>query len=331
MRNLYKTPDFRNRIGSLALALLLSTADLQAAPYPTRLSAPECDLCGCTTNGGNLGYGTLGNTNFFGVRYVYQNFESRDGIFEDSPIIKESFNTYQLWAKIPVHEKISITGVVPYQDLYRNFEDRTEHLNGIGDISFLGWYTFPFTKKQLQEDRPSYYVSLPTFTGHSLGLGAGLKLPTGKFEEVLTERVNPGFQLGTGSVDGIFSIAYSYTKNNFGLNATGSYYLKGENKNQYKFGNQFSYTLNLYKHFAAGTSTLSPSLALSGDVYQKIEQFGDPLPNTDGRLLIGSAGGEIRFKRFVAGVQYGIPLSQNLFGGEVTMKHRLLFYGNYTL
>ena len=46
--------------------------------------------------------------NFIGIRYIYQRYQSRDGIFNNSPWVEENFNTLQLWGKIPVTEKLSV-------------------------------------------------------------------------------------------------------------------------------------------------------------------------------------------------------------------------------
>src|SRR5690606_20888365 len=95
-------------------------------------------------------------------------------------------------------------------------------------------------------------------SSHRLNLGIGVKLPTGAFEGMLTDRINPGFQVGTGSLDGIFSILHSYSENKLGINTSATYYLKTENKNEYRFGNQFSLSSNLYYNMPMKNSAFSP-------------------------------------------------------------------------
>ncbi len=324
------------RSTNLLVLLLFVSTSLFANPCPSPygLLSFDCDFCGCATTGGNFGYGTLGDVNFFGLRYSYQQFESKDGIFADSPISKEYFNTYQLWSKIPITQRIHLSATLPYQDLNREYEDRSESLNGIGDASVIGWYTFPFVKKGKKgadNDSSSKMVGMPKYSGHTIKFGLGIKLPTGEFEEVLTDRVNPGFQLGTGSTDAIFSAGYSYSKNMFGVNVTGSYFLKGENKNEYRFGDQVSYNAKFFKGFLVNTHVLTPFVGVSGDFFQKIVQFGDALPDTDGYMHLGTFGAEFNYKRLVMGADIGIPINQDLFAGDVQIKKRLMFYLNFTL
>ncbi len=292
-----------------------------------------CDLCGCSTSSGSSGFGTLDNLSFVGLRYMYQDYESRDGIFSNSPTSQEQFNTYQVWGRIPVNEAFSLNLIVPYQDLYRNFEDRTEHINGLGDVTVLGWYQLKFFKKHKAHDEVDFNHEAEEreLSAHRLNLGMGLKLPTGEFEERLTDRINPGFQVGTGSLDAVFSVMHSYSKNKLGVNTSATYYLKTENKNEYRFGNQFSFSSNMHYNLPLKKSAFSPFLGVSGDVYDAIKQFGEDLPDTNGTIVNGTFGTEFMISKFIVGANYTIPLSQNLFGDNVTSKKRVMLYLNYIL
>tara|TARA_R110002049_G_scaffold309272_1_gene519826 strand:- start:26169 stop:27164 length:996 start_codon:yes stop_codon:yes gene_type:complete len=288
-----------------------------------------CDLCGCSTSSGSFGFGSLKNSNFVGVRYIYQNFESKDGIFANSPTSKESFNTYQIWGRVPITESFYVSTIIPYQDLYRTFEDRTEHINGLGDMNVIGWYQFTFYKKQ--KDGEVVFSQEREPSGHRLQIGIGAKLPTGAFEETLTDRINPGFQVGTGSLDGVFSLNYGYSGSRIGVNTTATYYLKTENKNDYRFGNQFSYASNVYYSIPKTTYIMMPFVGVSGDNYKPIEQFGETIPKTDGDSVSGSFGSEVVFNKFTVGANYTFPIHQNLFGDNVKAKNRVSVYLNVTL
>ncbi|MEZ4779506.1 MAG: hypothetical protein R2786_09025 [Flavobacteriaceae bacterium] len=304
----------------------------------------DCDLCGCTTGSGSTGFGTLNNSNFVGARYIYQNFESKSGIFSNSPKSEEQFSTFQLWTQVPVYKNFYITATVPYQDLRRKLIDGNEHINGLGDISVIGWYKLQFKKKKVKENSATFVDSTATpkmkvevndtivpKSPHSVQFGLGVKLPTGEFEQALTDRVNPGFQVGTGSFDGIFSVGYNMALDRFGLNTLATYYVKGENKNQYRFGNQFSYSANAFYTFPGTKTNILPFLGISGDVYDLIEQYNETLANTHGNIINSSIGTEMVVNKFIVGASYTLPLSQNLFGGDVEAKNRFSIYVNYAL
>lgn len=291
--------------------------------------SPTCDLCGCSTSSGSFGFGTLSNANFVGLRYIYQNFESKDGIFENSPESKETFSTYQLWAQLPINDSFYLSLNLPYQDLSRKrVNGNTENLSGIGDASAIGWYKVKFYKK---ESEAVTFSTEREPSGHSLQFGLGVKLPTGTFEESLADNVNPGFQVGTGSFDGIFSLGYNYGTNKFGLNTLMTYYVKGENKNDYQFGNQFSYSANVFTAFSNVTYNIMPFVGVSGDVYNSIKQYGETLADTNGHIINGTLGSELALEKFIFGINYTLPLSQNLFGGNVESKNRFSVYVNFAL
>lgn len=289
-----------------------------------------CDLCGCSTSSGSFGFGTLSNANFVGLRYIYQNFESKNGIFDNSPKSKELFSTYQLWAQIPINKSFYLSANLPYQDLTRKFQGEKENLNGLGDASIIGWYKLMFYKKK-EDDKEMDFNKTKGPSGHSLQFGLGVKMPTGEFEERLTDNVNPGFQVGTGSWDGIFSLGYNYGGNKIGVNTLLSYYLKGENKNQYQFGNQFSYAINIYTVFSKPKMNIMPFVGLSGDVYNSIKQYGETIRDTDGNIINASIGSELAIEKFIFGASYTLPVSQNLFGDNVKSKQRLSVYVNFAL
>lgn len=289
----------------------------------------DCDLCGCTTISGSSGFGTLGNVSFVGLRYIYQNFESRNGVFSNSPLSEEQFNTYQLWGKIPVNDNIYINAIVPYQDLYRKTNQATEHINGLGDVTVMGWYQFQFFKKKTDDD--VQFNTDKEASNHKLNVGLGLKLPTGEFEEQFADRINPGFRVGTGSLDAIISLMHIYTKDRFGVNTTVSYYFKNENKNDYRFGNQLSYASNVFYNVPFKQSALNPFIGLSADVYDAIEQFNETLPDTDGHIINGTFGTEFMIDKFVMGANYTFPISQDLFGDNVKAQNRFSVFVNYVL
>ncbi len=288
-----------------------------------------CDLCGCSTTSGSSSFGDLSMSNFIGFRYIHQQFESRDGIFENSPKSEERFNTYQLWGRFPINQNFYISTIIPFQDLTRNFKDRSEHLSGLGDVNVIGWYAFKFYKKETQGEVD--FNATKERSNHALSLGLGIKFPTGKFEEELADKVNPGFQIGTGSLDVFPTIMYTFNKNNFGIVANATYYFKSENKNDYKFGNQISYATSLFYSIDTKRFGIKPFLEISGDRYDTIEQFGETLKDTDGRILNGSFGSEFNRGKFVLGFKFTFPIEQDLLNGTVESQKQMSMYLNVSI
>lgn len=287
----------------------------------------DCDLCGCATSSGGMGFMSLNNIDFIGVRYINQRFESKEGIFNNSPTIDEDFNTFQIWGKKQISKKISISAIIPYLDLSRSYQNgNTEGVNGIGDISFIGWYQFNFFKKLKKNNKP--YASREP-SNHKLQIGVGVKLPTGEFRQALTTGVNPGFQVGTGSLDVILSSFYAYTQDRWGISTNLSYFYKTENNENYRFGNQVSLSSRVFALFEAKKSVIMPFIGITADHFNAVEEFGEKINDTEGYLANGMFGAELSFSKYLIGANFSLPVSQDLVGGDVVAQNRLSLYLNY--
>ncbi len=280
----------------------------------------DCDACGCSANGGSMGFSSMLNNNFIGVRYFHQSYKSRDGVFNNSPWIDENFNTTQIWGRIPVSKKIEITALLPYHFHRRIKSDNTENINGIGDITVMAFYTVFDNKKD----------SLTTL-GHKILLGAGVKAPTGTYDSANNGSINPSFQVGTGSWDYSLASEYIIRKNKWGLNTVLNYIFKTENKKNYKFGDQFNYGSTLFYATAIQKVILVPQIGLAGETYTANKDHKEEVPFTKGDILFSKIGVEAGYKKFSAGINAMLPINQNLTGGRVEANYRLAINLNYTL
>jgi hypothetical protein len=280
----------------------------------------DCDACGCSASGGSMGFSSMLNNNFVGLRYFNQSYTSRDGIFVNSPWIDENFNTIQIWTKIPITEKIQISALVPYHFHNRERSTGTERIQGLGDISVMAMYSVYQTQKD------------STVFTHKLQLGAGVKIPTGKFEEANnTGSVNQSFQVGTGSWDYLLVSEYVIKKENLGLSTMLNYTFKTENQKQYQFGNQFNYGSTLFYLFDLPAVKLVPQLGLAGEVYETNKQYGEKLPDTAGDILFSKFGIEAGKGAFSIGVNAMLPINQHLSNSKIEANYRWSVNLNYTL
>ncbi|QWX84815.1 transporter [Cellulophaga sp. HaHaR_3_176] len=281
-----------------------------------------CDTCGCGSSGGSMGYGTGLNTNFIGVRYINQQYRSRDGIFNDSPWIEENFNTIQAWGNFPITERILLNVIVPYQFHNRTMPDNTDqHISGIGDMSVLVFYN-------LIKATPDSIVSIKP--EHFLQIGGGVKLPTGTYEKANNEgSVNPSFQLGNGSLDYVIGLNYGFSYRNWGISTMLNYTIKTENPKEYQFGNQVNYGINAFKtYFVSDNLSLTPILGLAGERYGTNKEFGFDVLNTKGDIFLGKVSMEASYKRYSLGLVGMLPISQNLNNDKVELNNRTSIYLN---
>ncbi|QEE48126.1 transporter [Flavobacterium alkalisoli] len=278
-----------------------------------------CDACGCSASGGGMGFSSMLDQNFVGIRYMYQSYSSREGIFNNSPWIDESFNTIQAWSRIPVAKNIQVSALVPYHFNSRTPSTGKQSIDGIGDITVLGLYTVYQTKADTLAFR------------HTLQAGAGVKAPTGTYNSANNGSVNPSFQLGTGSWDYLLATEYVVKHKQFGFNAMVNYVFKTENNENYQFGDQFNYAGTFFYVIEKQKFTFVPQAGLAGEVYASNRQYGEDVPNTKGDILFGRTGFEVGMNKFSFGVNGMLPISQNLTGGKVEANYRLALNLNYSL
>jgi hypothetical protein len=78
------------------------------------LKDDDCDACGCSASGGSMGFASMLNSNFVGIRYFNQQYKSRNGLYSNSPWYNENYNTTQIWARVPVLKNIQVSALIPY-------------------------------------------------------------------------------------------------------------------------------------------------------------------------------------------------------------------------
>jgi len=279
----------------------------------------DCDACGCSASGGGMGFNSMIDKNFVGLRYFYQSYTSRDGIFKNSPWVDENFNTVQLWARIPVFKRFQVSVLVPYHSNNRDLSTGSQQISGVGDITALGLYTLYQTQKDSA-----------VFT-HTLQAGGGIKAPTGKYDSANNGSVNPSFQLGTGGWDYLIAAEYVLRHKSLGFNTMLNYTFKSENRQQYQFGNQINYAGTFFYVIERQKYTLVPQAGVAGEVYATNKQYGEAVPQTKGDILFGKLGLEAGTGRFSIGLNGMLPITQNLTGGRVEANYRWAVNLNYSL
>ncbi|WGK94698.1 MULTISPECIES: transporter [Flavobacterium] len=279
----------------------------------------DCDACGCSASGGSMGFASMLNSNFIGIRYFNQNYKSTDGLYSNSLWYTENFNTTQVWARIPVRENLQVSVLLPYHSHNRVTATGNQAISGLGDVTLLAMYRLYQTHKD------------STYLVHTWQMDGGLKLPTGKFNETNSGAINPSFQLGTGSWDYLLATEYIVRRKQFGLNTLLNYIIKTENQKSYRFGNQLNYATTFFYLYEKDAFSFAPQIGLAGENYESNYQYGQKLNKTAGNALFGKLGFEVGRNAFSLGVNAMLPIKQNLTGGNVEANYRWSVNLNYSL
>ncbi|NML21965.1 transporter [Pseudoflavitalea sp. G-6-1-2] len=300
----------------LAAMLLLLTAPVFA-----------CDICGCGVGSYYIGILPEFNKKIIGIRYRYNSLKTHIGAGGQTSYLttRETFHTAEVWGGWNISRKFRVMGYIPVNFNEKKSQETTASKTGLGDMGVQGFY-------KLFDQRKTIGSNLMV---HALWLGAGLKLPTGKYESPAKDQSAPDanlFQLGTGSTDFTVNAMYDLRIQDAGINAAASYKINTANSDDYRYGNRLSASMQAYYKFRIlNAFTLSPN---AGVLYETAEHDKDAGFSTDvsgGNLLLGTAGLEAAFAKFAIGAGFQHPLSQDLAGGFVKANSRAMVHISFLL
>lgn len=278
-----------------------------------------CDICGCGVGSYYIGLLPDFKQRFAGLRYQYKTMRSHLGPGGSTSYLTtdETYQTAELWGGWNIGKKFRVLGFVPLNFSERSNQGISKSKTGLGDIAVTGYYQV-FSKMNT--------------VAHSLWIGGGVKLPTGKYEpaERKDNEDSPNnFQLGTASVDFTLNAMYDIRLMDLGLNTNISYKLNTRNKYDYQYGNKFSANLlAYYKLRPLKALSISPNAGILFETADKdTEQI--KIDVSGGYTLMGTAGVELSFKQYAIGGNFQPVLSQELAGMKVKAGNRAMVHLTY--
>ena len=271
-----------------------------------------CDLCGC--NSGNYFIGPLPQftSHFVSLRYSFQQYHTV--LQEDaSQFSNDHYETAELMLGTRIKNKWQLLAFIPYSKSKLVSDDGTNRHSGLGDITLNGNFNL-LDKMALNKDTNT--------VGQQLWIGAGIKLPTGKFnvdEEEIVSSANS--QPGSGSVDFLLNALYTLQIKSWGLNVNANYKIN-QSADHFKFGNRFTPTAFLFRNFNFGQLTISPNVGMLYEHFSANVFNDEKVADTGGHNLFSSAGIELKYKRLAIGGSAQLPISSDLSSGQTKAESR---------
>jgi len=277
-----------------------------------------CNTCGCSSSNQYMGLLPQTNTNFVGFQYLSRNFSSvhpadASGILPGTSY--EHYQTYQLWGRINMSRKLQLLAFVPYMiNTQRQDGKAVNTIKGVGDMSVLVNYRF------INTDNCAWH--------HKLNGGAGLKLPTGKYDplSVATEEGLPNMQPGTHSYDVIANVNYTIRHRTVGINLDCSYTATTANSESYKFGNRTSVGSIGFYQYQKGKMMILPQAGIRYDHTAKdYTNYSNCTLDDDGGgwQLFAAQGVQAYYGKLGTQVMFYEPVSQHYASGMVNTRFRL--------
>lgn len=291
------------------MAKLLISLSLAMLPYLFSFGQSCCNaggLASCSSSGLLTGL----RNNSVGLRFMQVPFKTAA---TDNERYQDDFYVAELSFRYQFSNRWKVSVQQPYRLNVREFPAKKERLHGLADTRLLGSYTI-FDNVAIGSNSLVYWE-----------LGAGLKLPTGKYDETIYFRDLPGnLNLGMGNLGYLFSTNLVFFKNTLGLGLNAGYQLNSKSRDDYQFGDQFTAGLFFFREFAFGENwKLVP---LAGASMEKFAKNYLPSGNFaegsggEGWLVLG--GFNARFNEFQAGLSASLPFAQNYSAGAIVAERR---------
>ena len=284
-----------------------------------------CDICGCGVGSYYIGILPDFKKRFLGLRYQYKTLRSHLGPGGTTSYLTtdETYQTTELWGGWNIGKKFRVLGFVPVNFNSRENQGATMNRSGIGDIAVTGYYQLLNSRHTTSHDK---------LLIQSLWVGAGIKVPTGKYEPTEheeNENTPNNFQLGTASTDFSFHLMYDLRLMDFGVNL--GYKMNTSNQYDYRYGNKFSSNLLAYYKFRLNEKvTVSPNTGILYETAVKDKENNKYIiDQSGGYSLMGTVGVEATFGRVSIGGNFQPVISQHLANMQIHAGNRGLAHVTY--
>lgn len=277
-------------------------------------SASACDVCGCSSGGGFTGIMPLYHRHFVGVRYAYRSFWNNHPTTDGSKLVSlNRFHTTDVWARIYPHKRVQLFAVVPFNYNTETESGTTVRAFGLGDIQVWANYALVLTPD-----------SSKSSWRHTLLAGAGIKTASGmnNAKNRVGDRLGQSLQPGTGSWDALLNAVYTVRYKKWGMNTDATVRITTANRQGFRFGTHFSGSAKFFYWAKYRNWSFLPQMGLLADYGLKDRNAGKRVEDSGGFALLGTAGVDVYFKRFVFGTTFQQPVASHLGDGNITPRQR---------
>jgi hypothetical protein len=270
--------------------------------------------CCATSNGNNWSILPNLNKHVLGARYTFRQFHS---IYPKSfnpelsgRVTSENIQTLEVFGRFNVSKHLQLSVFLPFSTIQQSSPTKNNRVTGLGDIVFMLQY------QVLNPNRCHVGNSR-----HQLRVGFGTKLPSGEFMMNEDRMFATSLQLGTGSVDFIQNVIYTYRYKQFGMNASLAYRANTVNPAGYRFGDRAQLSTNFFYVLDVKAVQLMPQVGLNYDYAFFNVRKGKALTYTGGHFVNCTVGMDVYFKRVAISTAF-TPAIMNKLNWSGENRHR---------
>jgi hypothetical protein len=276
-----------------------------------------CTACGCSANNEYLGLLPQTSNDFIGFQYLVRGFNTDlpdDGGGDPFGLSHDTYTTFQLWGRYNINNRIQVLAFIPYIYNTRTLNGIKTVNSGLSDVTVMGNY------RLVDKSNGAWKQTLL--------IGAGLKMPTGKYDShaIQLDEGLPNMQPGTNSWDMIGDINYTLGYKQFGVNVDFCYAKTTPNSDSYKFGNRQTVGVLGYYRIHKNDFILLPQFGFKYDhANQDYTDFSTETKDdmSGGWQLHTALGMQAFYKHIGLQLIYDKPIDQHYASGLVTMKYKV--------
>ncbi len=277
-----------------------------------------CDICGCGIGGNYTGLLPQFNKRIMGIRYQQRSLVTHLGPHGETSYLtaQETMRSIEYWGAWQTGSRSRLLVAIPWQFQQSKTIDTRIHNNSIGDLSAI-WQWNLFQSRQTDRQR----VRIQQWW-----LGAGIKLPTGKWSK---QSLQP---TGTGSTDFLFNMVYDHRLQDAGISASLQYRINTANALNYRYGNRFTGTVQYYYKFRPLPSvSLAPNMGMIVEHGRQDRENGWRKESTGGYTIYFAPGLETVLKKIAIGAGLQLPVGQNNARGTIREGSRWMVHTSILL
>lgn len=270
----------------------------------------SCCNAGGLSSCGSTGLLTSLRNNSVGLRLMAVPFETSATNEDD---YQDHFFVAELSGRYQISQRFRVALQQPYRWNWRQQSGEDDFLNGLADTRITGSYTV-LDNKALAHNALIYWE-----------LGAGLKLPTGKYDPSIYYRDLPGnLNLGMGNFGYLGQLSLVFFHRKMGIAHTASVQLNGKSRDSYHFGHLFTTGLTAFREFAFGEKTkLTPLTGITSEYFGKNHfPSGKFAEGSGGHGWLAQVGLNARLGSFQIGALVSRPFEQNYASNAIVAKQR---------
>lgn len=274
-----------------------------------------CNLCGCALASNQAGLLYLEPKNTIGLlgNYRYSTTHHPASIINETQSFEsgDHFSEESLFIRLKLSKNLHLLAFVPYRINSFSSPYGNENKQGLGDISANLYYNIKLSSKKLK----SYLIP-----------SLGLKFPTGKYYNGGSDY--PILYPGTSSLDIQTGMSLLLRRNKFGSLLEGTYLIKNNGFNNYKYGNQAHVEITFLGWFKHNNQYFIPSVGFGWDKLQDDVYRNKSLSN-QGYMIAITPSIAYDFQKIQIGFKVKQPIYQHFASNDVKNKQSFSLNINY--